>query len=81
MVLAGNVGLIFLIRIKLVGNNHGRHGGGSIWMFVMEGNEGRLGRGNLIYTKIRVSLATLRRQRDGVNLAWTHYGPEMRSAR
>jgi hypothetical protein len=37
MVLAGNVGLIFLIRIKLVGNNHGRHGGGSIWMFVMEG--------------------------------------------
>jgi hypothetical protein len=37
MVLAGNVSPLFLIGIKLVVNNHGRHGGGSIWMFLMEG--------------------------------------------
>jgi hypothetical protein len=67
MVLGGNIATLFLIRInliriKLIGDNHGGHVGGSNWMFLMEGDVGCqeiIGRGNILYTKVRVSLATL----------------------
>jgi len=43
MVLGGNIAPLFLIRInliriKLIGDNHGGHVGGSNWMFLMEGD-------------------------------------------
>jgi hypothetical protein len=38
MVLAGNVAPFFLIRIKLIGDSHGGHDGGSNWMLLMEGD-------------------------------------------